>query len=129
MQCGLKKVKASVLRRWLVLRAYDLSSNHPREMIFVDNRLNFKVKVIPLLAETIFPDAYYYCGVLNNKINWLKVFIDKHRTVFCMVETELNTDDFIDECAELLQRMERAVVLVQDVFQKILKLSRGEIYE
>lgn len=114
--------KAILCFEWKTGKSY----RFPCEMIFVDNRLSFKVKVISLLTETIFPDAYYYCGVLNNKINWLKVFIDKHRAVFCMVETELNADDVIDECTELLRRMENAVVLIQDVFQELLKLSRGE---
>lgn len=114
--------KAVLCFEWKTEKSYCF----PCEMIFADNRLSFKAKVISLLTETIFPDAYYYCGVLNNKINWLKVFIDKHRAVFCMVETELNADDVIDECAELLQRMESAVVLIQDVFQELLKLKKGE---
>lgn len=54
--------------------------------------------------------AYVLCNRLNNETKWLKFVVTKNNELACMVTSAINADDVVEECMELLERMQQAVL-------------------
>lgn len=75
-----------------------------------DNSVQLYALTLAQIAINKVARAYVLCNRLNNEIKWLKFVVTKNNELMCMVTSAINADDVVEECLELLERMQQAVL-------------------